>query len=131
MSGTVAKAVRTTSKAAAKKWAALVPAKAVKLGLTSLPHKPTCKWPLQSVSEASSGEKSIVVKSVKKACVGPEVEDEVVIETEKEDVEETEDIEVDVGERMEEEVSMYLCKKWNTTHHHHSGLNTSFQMSWW
>jgi hypothetical protein len=130
-SRTAAKAVRTTAKAAAKKWASLVPAKPAKAGHTSLAHKSTCKRPLPSVEEASSGEEAVVVKSVKKAHIGPEVEDEVVIEMEKEDAGESEDVEVDVGDAMEEEdVSADLCKKWNNAHHHHSGMTTaSFQTS--
>jgi hypothetical protein len=130
-SRTVAKAVRTTAKAASIKWASLVPAKPGKAKHTSLAHKSTRKRPLPSVEEASSGEEAVVVKSVKKAHIGPEVEDEVVIEMEKEDARESKDVEVDVGDTMEEEdISADLCKKCNSAHHHHSRMTTaSFQTS--
>ncbi|KAF8680603.1 hypothetical protein AX14_004549 [Amanita brunnescens Koide BX004] len=105
-SGMAVKAVRRTAKAAAEKWAALVPvkAKANASGHNSASHKSaTRKW--QSLSEASSEDEVVVVKSVKKkARIAPEVEDEVVTEAEKEDIEESEDvIELDAGDEMEKE----------------------------
>ena len=110
-SGMAVKAVRRTAKAAAEKWAALVPvkAKANASGHNSASHKSATRK-RQSLSEASSEDEAVVVKSVKKkARIAPEVEDEVVTKAEKEDIEESEDvIELDAGDEMEKEVSAYI-----------------------